>query len=104
MITVIYDATGGTLTAQGHADYAPKGRDIVCAAISAIMYTADAALRSAYREGKLPKPHNKSESDGEMRLAWVRSDYADDLVDKIADGLFAVAAQYPQYVRCKKIL
>ena len=68
------------------------------------MYTADAALRCAYTEGKLAKPHNKSERDGRMRLTWTESDYASDMVSKIAEGLREVSKAYPEYVKFKKIL
>ena len=30
-------AEPGRLTVRGHADYAPKGQDIVCAAVSALL-------------------------------------------------------------------
>lgn len=30
---------GAELTAQGHAGYAPAGQDIVCAAVSSVLYT-----------------------------------------------------------------
>ena len=32
------------LTVTGHADYAPHGQDIVCAAVSALVYALMAAL------------------------------------------------------------
>lgn len=39
MITIIYDEKGKdmSLQASGHAGYAPKGQDIVCAAVSTLM-------------------------------------------------------------------
>ena len=43
MIKIIYvaDPEGGKLTmrAEGHAGYAPAGQDIVCAAVSSVLYT-----------------------------------------------------------------
>lgn len=39
MTTIIYDEKGKdmSLQASGHAGYAPKGQDIVCAAVSTLM-------------------------------------------------------------------
>ena len=39
MITIIYDEKGKDMSLQtsGHAGYAPKGQDIVCAAVSTLM-------------------------------------------------------------------
>lgn len=53
MITISFD--GVTMTAEGHAGYAPHGQDIVCAGVSALWYTMIAALRKeeAKEEGKL---------------------------------------------------
>lgn len=39
MIEAVYDSDTLTLTLSGHADYAPKGQDIVCAGVSALIYT-----------------------------------------------------------------
>ncbi|NLU24666.1 MAG: ribosomal-processing cysteine protease Prp [Clostridiales bacterium] len=43
MIRVIYDG-GQHLTLSGHAAYAPRGQDIVCAAASALVYALVGAL------------------------------------------------------------
>ena len=39
MINIIYNEAGQdmVLRAEGHAEYAPKGQDIVCAAVSTLM-------------------------------------------------------------------
>ena len=39
MIKAVYDSDALTLTLSGHAGYAPKGQDIVCAGVSALVYT-----------------------------------------------------------------
>jgi len=39
-IVVHRDEDGDTLTINGHANFAPHGKDIVCAAVSAIYQTA----------------------------------------------------------------
>ena len=39
MIEAVYNKEALTLTLRGHAGYAPKGQDIVCAGVSALVYT-----------------------------------------------------------------
>ncbi len=39
MIEAVYDRDALTLTLTGHAEYAPKGQDIVCAGVSTLVYT-----------------------------------------------------------------
>lgn len=48
MIHVMVDLKGETKTLRisGHANFAPKGRDIVCAAVSAIFQTAILGLKT----------------------------------------------------------
>ena len=38
---------------EGHADTAPKGKDLVCAGASMLAYTAGQAVRFLYEQGKL---------------------------------------------------
>ena len=53
MTRVVLDRAAGELTLSGHAGSAEAGRDLVCAALSALMYTAAAqpGARSAMGEG-----------------------------------------------------
>lgn len=44
MTRIIYDPVTLTLSAEGHAGYAERGRDIVCAGISALLFALPAAL------------------------------------------------------------
>ena len=49
MIEVIYDRDVPSISASGHAGYAPAGQDIVCAGVSALletlaMYATDTSL------------------------------------------------------------
>ena len=39
MIEAVYDRDDLTLTLTGHAEYAPRGQDIVCAGVSTLVYT-----------------------------------------------------------------
>ena len=48
MIQITYNEMGDMmfLRAEGHAEFAPKGQDIVCAAVSALMQTLAYSLDS----------------------------------------------------------
>ena len=54
MINIIYNEAGQdmVLRAEGHAEYAPKGQDIVCAAASMLAYTAGYMLVQAEERGE----------------------------------------------------
>lgn len=64
-IKVIRDNSGfiREFTIKGHAGYAPSGSDIVCAAISAIAYTAAGGLE------EIAGIKAYCEKDGYMRIA-----------------------------------
>ena len=98
---------GLRLKAQGHAGYGPWGRDIVCSAVSALLYGFVAYLREtlpiATARDSAPKGRaplwEVSEGDGRL---WVRT-HGSDGRDKAAfasieAGLRLIAACYPHHV------
>lgn len=87
MIRVAF--TDKRVTVQGHADYAEKGKDVVCAAVSALVYALIATL----------------EETGNIRETVVRSGYAtvaakeqDRAFDVVRGGISQIAARYPTCV------
>lgn len=80
------------LTAHGHAGYATKGQDIVCAAVSALMQTL---------------AYSTDSETGGMRgdcvpELIVQADAAEENAAKfelVVDGLYLLAQQYPENVR-----
>lgn len=104
MTRIVFDGVGRTLTADGHAGYAPAGQDIVCSAVSALMYGCWNALSDLYMRGKLPHPPDAQAGDGGfMRLSWEAADSADMIAGYFADALGLIAEQYPEHVKFKKI-
>ena len=96
---------GLELSAHGHAGYAPRGQDVVCAGVSALIYGF-----IAYLEGLLPIATEKAARDGTPRLEvedkddvlWVRT-YGMDGADTaglavIRAGLGLIASCYPSFV------
>lgn len=96
---------GVELSAHGHAGYAPRGQDVVCAGVSALLYGF-----ISYLEGLLPIATEKAARDGTPRLEvedkddvlWVRT-YGMDGADTaglavIRAGLGLIASCYPSFV------
>lgn len=99
MIEITYDGEYG-LTIKGHAQYAVRGRDVVCAAISALSFSL---------ANKLEKDANKI-SDADVRFeeeATVISctpteGYKDECrgaYDVVLEGFKQMAKAYPQNVK-----
>jgi uncharacterized protein YsxB (DUF464 family) len=83
--------------ADGHADWAEHGRDIVCAAVSAILQAARLGLEE--HAGVAVDAHQEG---GLMRLRWpeaVRDDPRVVAIVTTAELATAkIAEQYPQHV------
>lgn len=92
MINIIYNEAGQDLILQasGHAEYAPKEQDIVCAAVSALMlslaYSVDSG--SAVQDG-----------EGVLTVKAVQSCDNSAKFELVTDGLQLLAEQYPANVR-----
>lgn len=80
------------LTAHGHAGYAPKGQDIVCAAVSCLMqtlaYSVDGGTATRDPDG-----------DNVLRVQAAQSFDTQAKFELVTDGLMLLAQQYPENVR-----
>lgn len=93
MIQITYNEMGDMmfLRAEGHADFAPKGKDIVCAAVSALMQTLAYSLDS----GTVTCADDRN-------LMVVQAKQGTDSLAKfelVTDGLILLADAYPEHVR-----
>ena len=87
---------------EGHSGFAPKGEDIVCAAVSALAQTAVLGLKQQLiqapkvhiEEGSLKCFVSASVSPGELEKAHI-------ILTAIAAGLRAIAKIHPDYVKIK---
>lgn len=83
-----------SITIYGHANYAPLGQDIVCAAVSALWQTLIASLdeladyHAEYEEWPLQIEFNFENLTENAQL----------LIDSFFIGVGGVAAAYPDYV------
>lgn len=94
MITIIYDEKGKDmdLQASGHAGYAPKGQDIVCAAVSTLMQSL------AYSVGSGTVTCDPG-GDNILRVQANRSLDTLAKFELVIDGLYLLAQQYPENVQ-----
>ena len=94
MITIIYDEKEHDmiLQASGHAGFAPKGQDIVCAAVSCLMqtlaYSVDGGTATRDPDG-----------DNVLRVQAAQSFDTLAKFELVTDGLMLLAQQYPENVR-----
>jgi len=86
--------------ADGHADAAVRGEDIVCAAVSAILQAARLGLEEHARV-----PLEVEQRAGRLELRWPedrRDDAAVDAIVATAELAVAqIAGQYPKHVRIR---
>lgn len=93
MIQITYNEMGDMmfLRAEGHAEFAPKGQDIVCAAVSALMQTLAYSLDSG-----------TVTCDDDSNLMVVQAKQGTDSLAKfelVTDGLILLADAYPEHVQ-----
>lgn len=96
MISVNVNKKNLSIETEGHADYAEKGSDIVCAAISALMWALICGLDDVCRSDKKFGPGNAFgkpyPEDNAQRIA------AEAVFRGVLHGIDAVAQKYPNNV------
>ena len=101
-ILYVHSGTGFVLQEEGHADAAPKGEDIVCSAVSILLYTAAQRMLDLYVDEKLQQWPIVDLRSGNSRVA---ADARKDCVgtvrqafETVLTGFRVLAMQYPQHV------
>lgn len=94
MIQVTYNEVGDEmiLRAEGHAGYAEKGKDIVCAAVSVLMQTLAYSVDDCWM----------GFGNDDKNVMTVQEHQSSDNMAKfelVTDGLILLAKQYPENVR-----
>ena len=89
------------LEACGHAAYAPRGADVVCAGVSALLFGYLAYLRSVTGEdGEKGGWVECAEGDGYLRLRTHRMNGCDCAAWAVVSaGVRLIADAYPAHVR-----
>lgn len=97
------DANGKIVefSGAGHASFGEHGRDIVCAAVSALLQTAVIGLQSRLGEAMV----HVEISSGSLKcnllgeLSDRERECADVILETILSGLLQIRDQYPKYIR-----
>lgn len=94
-------------TASGHAGYAPKGSDIVCAAVSVLTQTAVLALP---RHARVTPEVAVDDEEGFLTcrlprdLDPVQAERAQIILESMVTGLFEIAREYGDYIEVKEVV
>lgn len=94
MIKVSYTKTG--ISILGHAEYAPNGQDIVCAAVSVLIQNLVQSIEALTND-----TIQYDMNPGEVYINFNEdlSDYAQVLVNSFCLGIQAIAIDYPENVQ-----
>ena len=89
---------------KGHAGYAERGKDIVCAAVSGIWYALVGKMERESRKRNLT--YTYLEKDGEVciEVTWVKHSKEIcvwEAFDTVLCGMELIAAQYPENLSIK---
>ena len=96
MIVVTRSSSG--ITIEGHAGYAPRGQDIVCAGISTLVQTLIQSFEDLCTD----------EITYSLKPGWVEIKHGDlsakgkTLVDSFFIGVYMIAERYPDHVKVNK--
>lgn len=93
---------GMLLTIEGHSGYAPKGSDIVCAAVSSLALTLVNCLRDEECRGRL-KLIRDITRDGYLSIEINLFDFSririEAIIETVLSGFYMLSEEYPNYIR-----
>jgi len=96
---------GTALTLQGHAGSAPYGQDLVCAAVSALVYALAQRLTELDAQGALEQPLVIKLSSGNARISAIaKGDYEAEVMGNfrlIYSGLKLLQTHYPERIQIR---
>ncbi len=106
-VVLVCDSDGAIkkLTAKGHAGFAEKGKDIVCASVTELLRTALKVLENT--QGLLVKANAASRGNlafsVEENETFSRKERLICTADFIRTGLRDLEDEYPQYVHLREV-
>ena len=103
MIQVIYNEVEDAmiLRAEGHAGFAEKGKDIVCAAVSVLMQTLACSVDANNTGNTFELSDGKN--GNRLTVQAPMSVLNRDKFDLVVEGLIRLAENYPENVQFKKL-
>ena len=105
-----YDSENGIflMHIRGHASYAPRGEDLVCAAVSSLAITAGSAAQMFWAQGFLKRPPLVRLCDADALVIVTPQEECMDAVAMafwtVQAGVFALEQRYRQYVELERVL
>ena len=91
------------IKAEGHANFAPAGQDIVCAAVSGLIGTLRLTLQEWEARGEI-LDYECVVYDGNLTIVfWAKTDVANILIENLEIGIRAIAEEYPDHVSIKHV-
>ncbi|GAB6138376.1 ribosomal-processing cysteine protease Prp [Halanaerobaculum tunisiense] len=88
-------------SAQGHAEYAPEGEDIICAAVSVILQTAVFGLQD-YLELELTVDTNNGWLSCQIPPSLAQDKEVKAILETMSIGLEETAQAYSDYIKIIK--
>ena len=89
---------------KGHADYAEKGADVICAGISALTMTTILSLQQLTQ---LSLKIKQNPVKGWLECKWdkipAEMEHANLIVKVMIIGLKDIATQYPEYLKVSEV-
>lgn len=102
MIQVTYDRTHHRLVAKGHAGSGPKGHDLVCAAVSALVMTLGSNVADLTADGKVHRQVLQLEP-GDSFISCIPKGKLGPVVtlifDAVCSGFQLLETLYPAHIR-----
>lgn len=102
MIEIMYYRGYNRITVHGHAGSAEEGKDLVCAAVSALVLTAVVNVRRMEEKGcTCSTAVTVDKGDAEIQVnpkAYFRLSIM-QILDAICAGFEVLSREYPEYVR-----
>ena len=95
MIRIAYNKEISNLQISGHAGYAGKGSDIVCAAVTALAGTLERCIQE-HREGSC------SWDSGETAFHAEGTENLRPCFETVVTGLKMLAEEFPEYISFKE--
>jgi len=103
MVLIVIKRDQG-FSCTGHAGYAEKGTDVICAGISALTMSAVLALEQLT---KLKLHIKENAAKGLLECYWnnipAEMERANLIVQVISIGLQDIAIQYPEYLKVSEV-
>lgn len=96
------DGSISSLSAKGHAQFARKGKDIVCAAVSSLLRTTAKVLEETSGIELIKTSFNER---GNLAFSVLRKDCSGDLTERlkcvsdfVREGISLIEDEYPEHV------